>query len=76
MNPYQILGISTNATENEIKKAYYKLVNAYHPDIHPENKAYYEEKMKQINKLSHQKNNFGVRVFLLFCTYIYKRGSL
>lgn len=44
MNPYQILGISTNATENEIKKAYYKLVNAYHPDIHPENKAYYEEK--------------------------------
>lgn len=49
MNPYQILGISANATENEIKKAYYKLVNAYHPDIHPENKAYYEEKMKQIN---------------------------
>lgn len=50
MNPYQILGIFPQASEEEIKKAYRKLVSIYHPDIHQnENKNYYEEKMKEIN---------------------------
>jgi len=31
-NPYKILGISENATQGEIKKAYYKLAKKYHPD--------------------------------------------
>lgn len=50
MNPYQILGIASNATEEEIKKAYRKLVSVYHPDIHQgANQNYYEEKMKEVN---------------------------
>lgn len=32
MDPYHILGISPNATDDEIKKAYRKLVKQYHPD--------------------------------------------
>lgn len=31
-NPYEILGLSSNATEKEIKKAYKKLSLQYHPD--------------------------------------------
>lgn len=32
MNPYSILGVSTNATDQEIKNAYRRLVKRYHPD--------------------------------------------
>ena len=32
MNPYQILGISSDATDDEVKKAYRTLSKKYHPD--------------------------------------------
>ncbi len=32
MNPYQVLGVSQDATEKEIKSAYRQLVKEYHPD--------------------------------------------
>lgn len=56
MNPYQVLGISSDASEEEIKKAYRALSRKYHPDanINNPNKAQAEEKFKQIQEAYRQ----------------------
>jgi len=46
---YKILGVSKDASQSEIKKAYRKLARKYHPDTNPGDKAA-EEKFKQIGQ--------------------------
>lgn len=48
-NYYEILGVSKDASQDEIKKAYRTLVKKYHPDLHP-NDAQAAEKFKEINE--------------------------
>lgn len=45
---YKILGVSKNASEDEIKKAFKKLARKYHPDVNKEPGA--EDKFKEINE--------------------------
>ena len=45
---YQILGVSRDASDADIKKSYRKLARQYHPDVNSEASA--EEKFKQVNE--------------------------
>lgn len=50
-DPYSILGISRNATDDEVKKAYRELARKYHPDAYADNPLadLAAEKMQEIN---------------------------
>ncbi|MEA3407461.1 MAG: DnaJ C-terminal domain-containing protein [Chloroflexota bacterium] len=46
---YSILGVSEDASQEEIRKAYRRLARKYHPDVNPNNKEA-EERFKEINE--------------------------
>ena len=51
-DPYQVLGVPRDASEDEIKKAYRALSRKYHPDanVNNPNKAQAEERFKQVQQ--------------------------
>lgn len=52
MNPYKVLGISPDVTDDEVKKAYRALSRRYHPDanINNPNKEAAEEKFREVQE--------------------------
>ena len=48
-DPYRVLGVSPDATEDEIKKAYRNLAKKYHPDVN-NGSAEAEARMKEVNE--------------------------
>ena len=56
LDPYSVLGVPRNASDEEIKKAYRKLSRKYHPDanINNPNKDQAEEKFKEVQQAYEQ----------------------
>ncbi len=56
MDPYQVLGVSRDASNDDIKKAYRKLSRQYHPDanINNPNKEAAEAKFKEVQEAYNQ----------------------
>ena len=51
-DPYEVLGVSPDASDDEVKRSYRDLARKYHPDNYQNNPLadLAEEKMKEINE--------------------------
>lgn len=57
-NPYDVLGVSRNASDEEIKHAFKTLAKKYHPDLNQGDKSA-EEKFKEVNEAYRTITNKG-----------------
>ena len=75
-DPYKVLGVSPNATDDEVKDAYRRLARKYHPDNYVNNPLsdLATEKMKEINEaydeIQRQRKSGGSGIGLAVCEEI------
>ncbi len=68
MTYYEILGISSNASQEDIKSAYKKLIKKYHPDLYQGDKTFAEKKTKEINEAydtlsdANKRSNYDLKI--------------
>ncbi len=85
-DPYKVLGVTPNASDEEIKKAYHDLARKYHPDNYHDNPLadLAQEKMKEINEAydtltknggAYRRNASGGGAAYQSSSYSYRSGS-
>ena len=57
-DPYKVLGVSPDASDEEIKRAYRRLAKKYHPDLNPGDEMA-AKKMQEVNAAYEQIKNPG-----------------
>ena len=55
-DPYKVLGVSPDASDEDIKRAYRRLAKKYHPDLNPDDKEA-ARKMQEVNAAYEQIKN-------------------
>ena len=73
-DPYKVLGVSPDASDEEIKKAYRDLTKKYHPDLNPGDEAA-ASKMNDINAAYDQIKNGNVPGALGYGQYGYGQAG-
>ena len=65
-DPYKVLGVSPDASDEEIKKAYRALARKYHPDKYRDSDLadLASEKMKEVNAAYDEQKREGIRLAL------------
>jgi len=58
-NPYAVLGIPRDASDQQVQRAYRRLAKRYHPDLHPD--AQTSQQMRRINEAWEILSNPGRR---------------
>jgi DnaJ-class molecular chaperone len=48
-DPYTVLGVPRNASEDDVRRAYRKLAKQLHPDLNPANRTSAEERFKRVS---------------------------
>jgi len=56
-DPYKVLGVSKDASQEDIAKAYKKLASKYHPDVNPDGTEKFKEISEAYECLDHNKKN-------------------
>lgn len=72
-NYYEVLGISKNASQKEVKKAYYQMAKKYHPDVN-KNDPSAEKKFSEATEAYEVSllDKLGIYIYICLCQLFFQ----